>query len=257
MFDTDHFPIETTLYLPSINHLKKQAKRCTKPSIDITQLSAPQTQQQYVNLLQQRCMPDPPNDIEELNNNIVESINQASSSVCQQVAKEIQKHPWENDELRSLTSQLSHSKSKTETKQLRKTINKKRELLMNEYLKTKADAINHVSEARQVEREFSEAKKHHMHTKSHKLLVSKEVLHKHFENHFQENIVTTPEEVINPGNSCLSSSLQNAIHVDESPPTQKEIETQLSKLKNRKCQGVDKVHMVATARTRRLQVLQG
>ena len=143
----------------------------------------------------------------------------------------------------SLTSQLSQRKSKAETKQLRKSINKQREILMNDYLKTKADAINHASQARQIEREFSEAKNHHMHPKSQKQLVSKEALHTHFEKHFQENIVEMPEELVHPENSCLSSSLQNAIHVDESPPTQNEIQHHLSKLKNRKCQGVDKVHM--------------
>ena len=77
-----------------------------------------------------------------------------------------------------------------------------------------------------------------MHSKSRKLLVSKESLHNHFEKHFQENTVETPEEIIHPENSCINSSLNNAIHVDESPPTQKEIEHQLSKLKNRKCQGI-------------------
>ena len=78
-----------------------------------------------------------------------------------------------------------------------------------------------------------------MHSKSRKLLVSKESLHNHFEKHFQKNTVVPPEEIIHSENSCINSSLKNAIHVDESPSTQKEIEYQLSKLKNWKCQGVD------------------
>ena len=242
MFDTDHFLIETTLHLPSISQLKKQAKRSTKPSIDISKLNTPDNQKQYIELLQEACLPEPPNDIETLNNTIIESVNQASSTTCQLEVKVNKKHPWENDELRLLTSQLAQCKNAEEIKQLRKSINKKRNILMNQYLKERADTINHASQSRQIEREFSEAKKG-MHSKSRKLLVSKESLHNHFEKHFQENTVETPEEIIHPENSCINSSLNNAIHVDESPPTQKEIEHQLSKLKNRKCQGVDKVYM--------------
>ena len=135
-----------------------------KPSIDISKLNTPDNQKQYIELLQEACLPEPPNDIETLNNTIIESVNQASSTTCQLEVKVNKKHPWENDELRLLTSQLAQCKNAEEIKQLRKSINKKRDILMNQYLKERADTINHASQSRQIEREFSAAKKG-MHSK--------------------------------------------------------------------------------------------
>ena len=114
---------------------------------------------------------------------------------------------------------------------------------MNEHFKSKADSINHVSESRQTEREFSEAKKRHMHQKSIQMLVSNEALHNHSESHFQQNDITMPEELLHPKTSCLNDSLQNAVNVDQSAPTEKEVKDTLSKLKNGKCEGVDKIKM--------------
>ena len=246
MFDTDHFMIETSLRLPSITQLKKQRKKkLMKPTTNVNQLKDPVKQQQYIDMLNEKCTKQPPNDIEKLNSAIIESIKKSTSTICKQEVnvKENQQHPWENEELRSLTTKLSRTEDRVEVKQLRQSINKTRGLLMNEYLKSKAESINHVSESRQIEREFSEAKKHHMQTKSSKMLVSNEALHNHFESHFKKNIVTMPEELLHPKNSCLNTSLQNAINVENSAPTEKEVKDTLSKLKNGKCQGVDKVKM--------------
>lgn len=52
-----------------------------------------------------------------------------------------------------------------------------------------------------------------------------------------------PVELAGPENSCLKDTLDNAINVDQSPPGSKEIEENLSKMKDGKCEGTDTVKM--------------
>ena len=114
---------------------------------------------------------------------------------------------------------------------------------MNEYYSRKADSINNANATRRIDREFAEAKKYNMHRQTSKLFVSKELLHKHFEKQFGGSDIPMQKELQHPENSCLKDIMNNAIDVVESPPHADELKKILGKLKNVKCEGIDKVKM--------------
>ena len=104
-----------------------------------------------------------------------------------------------------------------------KQIKKKKVELLNKFYEQKARNINEASEARKIDREFAEAKKHHIYKESRDVLVSKSALHCRFDSHFKDNdIVPMPPEITNPKDLCLMDTFNIAIEVDESRPTEKE-----------------------------------
>ena len=151
---------------------------------------------------------------------------------------------WHDEELQELLRRQDDTQKESELRTIMKQIKKKKVELLNKFYEQKAQNINEASEARKIDREFAEAKKHHMRKESRDLLVSKSALHCHFESHFKDNdIVPMPPEITNPKDSCLMDTLNTAIEVDESPPTEKEVEGVLAQLKNGKCSGIDNIRM--------------
>lgn len=245
-FETDHLLLETSFQFPSVKYLKATTKKRgnQKPKINIQQLTNPKKQNEYINCLESKLSDTPKDDLENENTVIIEAIKNASSTVCDtHNVKGKRKQPWENDELQELIKQQNNTDDESKLKNLKQQVKKKRQSLMNDFYREKADSINQANEARQIEREFAEAKKHHMHQQSRDFLISKETLHKHFQNHFKENDIIMPVELIDPENSCLKDSLNNAIDVDQSEPTGEEIRKVMLKLKNGKCEGTDGIKM--------------
>ena len=71
------------------------------------------------------------------------------------------------------------TQKESELRKIMKQIKKKKVELLNKFYEQKAQNINEASEAseaRKIDREFSEAKIHHMYKESHDLLVSKSAL---------------------------------------------------------------------------------
>ena len=227
-FDTDHLLIETSLQIPSVKQLKKnnKVKSTRKPQPIVHQLREANIETQYVNTL--------------LNDDIVKKLTTATETVCDMESSNKSKPMWHDEELQELLKK----QKKSELRKIMKQIKKKKVELLNKFYEQKAQNINEASEARKMDREFAEAKKHHMHKQSRDLLVSKSTLHCHFESHFKDNdIVPMPPEITNPKDSCLMDTLNIAIEVDESPPTEKEVEGVLAQLKNGKCSGIDNIRM--------------
>ena len=70
-----------------------------------------------------------------------------------------------------------------------------RKWLKNKYYKEMADNINRVAQAREVEKEFTLAKKYTALKTGSKLMISNEKLKDHFENHFATRDLQIPPEL--------------------------------------------------------------
>ena len=85
------------------------------------------------------------------------------------------------------------------------------------------------------------AKNHTSLNKSKKLLIASEKLTSHFEQHFSPRPVTLQPEIENPEN--FPHILPPVNHqVNEDIPNEDELQKVISKQKDNKCQGIDKIY---------------
>ena len=121
-----------------------------------------------------------------------------------------------------------------------KQIRNMRDKLKNDFYAARSKQINHASEARNIEKEFSLAKSYHMLQSAHLNTISNDKLTDFFTNHFKSRQNEIQPEVINP--EKFPHLETNAVNIDSSPPTEKEIRDTINKLKNGKCRGTDNIY---------------
>ena len=246
LFETDHYLLETALYLPSKRQLRKNnVQKLLNNTRNIGELAQKEVQANYCIYLDTFLAHEPSNDIELVNNVIIDSTTEAIEKVCNINPQICKSKPWKDVILRDLMKSQWKIQDRKKLCDIRKQIKHRPTILINKYYEGKAHSINKAHEAREVSNEFALAKKFSMHQKSSKMIISKEKLHNHFKSHFNLDNIEIPPELDEPESSCLKNCLNEASSVDETPPTSDEMTDTLRKLKNGKCKGIDQMHMEA------------
>lgn len=245
-FTTDHYLQECNLRLPkSIKQLKRECKKSNsnkpRPDIDVL-VSNHELQVEYCKALDRQSVlaAKPQGDVDQVNANVLQGIQGAIRSTCPVRTVQKDNRPWENDELRALIKSQKNLCGEV-LGAVRKQIRSLQTKLLNTHYDSKSASINHAAEARMVAREFKEIKRYDkLHGNQGRLLISKDKLREHFKVHFAENTdFVEPEELNHPEQQSYFT-LNEAIDVNESVPTQEEVESAMRKLRNQKSQGVDK-----------------
>ena len=122
---------------------------------------------------------------------------------------------------------------------IQKKIKNRRKWLKKKYYKELADEINSAAEARQVEKEFSLAKKFTVLKGGSKKCISNEKLKQHFENHFSARNIALPPELESP--EKYSFLAEEKIPVNEEVPSIQEARDAVSTFKDGKNWGSDKL----------------
>ena len=130
------------------------------------------------------------------------------------------KEPWEDQALKDLNIKLKQCKDSQTAKKIQKEIRDCRKRLRNEYFQHLADDINSVAEARQVDKEFSLAKKYTAIKTGVRTTISREKLKTHFESHFAVRPVELPPELKSPEEYPHLADPQFNVNQDE--PTREE-----------------------------------
>ena len=153
--------------------------------------------------------------------------------------KVTKKEPWEDAELQKMIKDLRKVSKHDQIRKRQKAIKEKRWLLKNKYYREAADNINSAAEARQVEKEFSLAKKHSVFKTTEKLRISNEKLQIHFQQHFAARELPEPPELGKPDQ--YPHLKDDTLPIDEIMPTEKEVKAVLKTFKNNKSSGTDKL----------------
>ena len=176
-------------------------------------------------------------NIDQLNDHIVSTVVECVEAVCPQIDPVKKREPWEDDVLKQQMKDLYDCSNHVEMRNLQKTIKKRRTFIKNEYYKELADGINNAAEARNVEKEFSMAKKYITLKAGSKLRISNEKLKTHFENYFASRNIPTPPEIETPENfEYLNDEI---IHVNEEISNKVEVKDVLKTFKDNKSAGTD------------------
>ena len=242
LFDTDHWLLEVALYLPSKKKLKIDKRPLKKKEVYNVDDLKP-NKSEYCNHLDNLLEMEPPSDIEQINQTVVDSTLTAVHQTCSINKTTSKEKPWEDEELHDLLKSQWKAKNHSEIRNVRKKIKLRRQQLLNEFYGKRAEAINSATEAHNVSREYAESKKYKMHQKSSSTTIPKQKLHDHFSAHFNVGDIEMPIELQQPENSCLKDCLNQATDVNETPPDTEEVLTNMEKLKSGKCSGIDDIKM--------------
>ena len=244
LFDTDHRLLVLNLEFPSTKkdlkiNLSRQRPNEKKPKSDYQALcTSSALQQELTDELDSNLNYSTKANISDLNDHIVDVVRDSVEKICPRITEQKKKEPWENDELKQLIRGLNTCTDYRRTRELQKTIKKKRTSLKNEYYKKIASEINTLAEAREVEKEFNMAKKYGMIKRGSRITISNQKLHKHFEQHFSARELPMPPELKKPENfPHLSDEI---IPVNEEKPDNEETAKVLKTFKNKKSGGTDK-----------------
>ena len=199
LFETDHYLLETALYLPSKPKLRSNnVQKMFKNMLNIGGHAQKEVQANYCMYLDTFLAHEPSNDIELVNNVIIDSTAEAIEKVCNINPQFCNSKPWEDVILRDLMKSQWKVQHGEKFCDIRKQIKHRQAILTNKYYEGKAHSINKAHEAREVSNEFALAKKFSMHQKSSKIIISKEKLHIHFKSHFNSNNMEIPPELDEP-----------------------------------------------------------
>ena len=94
-----------------------------------------------------------------------------------------------------MKEEVKKCKKRSDLRIAQKKVKNRRKWLKKKYYKELADEINTAAEARQVEKEFSLAKRFSMLKDGSKRCISNEKLKQHFENHFSARNIPLPPEL--------------------------------------------------------------
>ena len=242
-FQTDHSLLSVEIKFPCKKSRKSteiNSKRPPKPKLDISTLrSDPNVALTYSATLDKKLQHiSPSQDKDVIVDEISSSIKTSLQTACPLVVEVKRSNPWEDQVLITMIKEQK-SCSKQSLHSLQQKIKNRRKYLKNEFYKAKAEEINSAAEARQVEKEFRLAKKFSMHRQSSNISIPKPKLAKHFEQHFAARPLSLPPEL---ENSMDYPHLNDHIlDIDESAPKDDELESVISKMKNNKSSGTDKI----------------
>ena len=151
------------------------------------------------------------------------------------------KEPWEDEQLQELVKELRNTSAPEVIREVQNKIKEKTRELKNSYYSELADNINSAAMAREVEKEFTMAKKYTTIKKGSKLNIPNDKLKDHFKTHFAalSPEPDIPPEIDKPENFPYLSDI--GIHLNEEQPTEEELEDVLKSFKNNKSAGTDKL----------------
>ena len=245
LFDTDHHLLVMNVEFPTTkrqlrHHLNRSTTRETKPTTDYRALRDNQCiRQKLTEKLDNKFEGLVINDIDELNDKITTIVRECVDDVCPKIDPIKKKEPWEDATLQQQMKELHNCTKHDEMRKLQKTIKKRRKWLKNKYYKEMADNINMAAQAREVEKEFTLAKKYTALKTGSKLMISNEKLKDHFENHFAARDLQIPPELESPDNYPYLTD--EIVHIKEDVPEKTEVKDALQSFKNNKSEGTDKV----------------
>ena len=148
--------------------------------------------------------------------------------------------PWVNKSYTDLLQKRLACRDPTELKLVQKQIRSLKNTLKNSFYAAKSKAINHASEARDIEKEFRLAKNYHMLKNSTVKTVDNNDLTDFFSDHFKSRHNDLQPELINP--EQFSHIPSDIVDLNCDPPTEKEVGDTIKKLKNGKCRGTDGIY---------------
>ena len=219
--------------------LSRRGPREMKPKTDYQALvNSPSLQQELTHELDENLKYSNITDINDLNSHIISVVNDSVKKVCPQVTEQNKKEPWENDELKQMIRDLNTCTDFRRTREIQKNIKKKRKTLKDEYYGKIASEMNTLAEAREVEKEFSMAKKYGMLKSGSKTTISNQKLQEHFEQHFSARELPMPPELEKPEE--YPHLCDEIIPVNEEVPDDEETSKTLKNFKNKKSSGTDK-----------------
>ena len=158
---------------------------------------------------------------------------------CPPIEEMKKKEPWEDEELIQLVREMKKCKDSKGVKLYQKKIKERRKRLKNEYFKNLADNINTAAEARQIDKEFTLAKKYSCLKTGETNAVSKSKLKVHFEGHFAERQLELPEELQHP--QKFPHLIDKKFDIKQGEPDEAEVELAISSFKNNRSAGTDKL----------------
>ena len=168
-------------------------------------------------------------DMDILVDEIGSSKKSALHTTSPNVVEVKQKNPWDDQVLCDMLKQQKHT-SKEKLRSLQHNIKRMRKHFKNVYYRAKADEINSAAEARFVENEFRLAKKYSMYQCSSRITIPKTKLAVHFKQHFSARPLPLPPELEDTAN--YPHLTDDVIPIDETAPTEEELENVISKMKN-------------------------
>jgi len=185
--------------------------------------------------------PSSTKSVDELTEDIVSAIHKAAEEKIPSVQRNSDNKPWVDNDFLTLLEKRRKTTNAMERKTLSKEIRKLRIELKSAYYKAKANRINQASEQRNTEEEFRLAKDYSALSKSSRQVIQPEKLEEHFAQHFGERLFSMQPEMVAPDRFPHIIPPRNEERVDESAPMASELEECMSKFKNGKCQGTDKI----------------
>ena len=245
-YETNHRLLAMSCFFPSKRNRKlafSQNYKTRKPIKNISSLRNDSSiSKNFSDKLDNLLIEEPIiGDVNSFENNITESIIQASDSEIPRVVASAQKYPWADEEFLSLIKARRMCKNPSERKRLGISIKRMRNKLKNDYFFNLANNINTAGEARKIEEEFRLSKSYTMHKHTDTNLITSEKLTEFFEDHLKEKPIDLQPEVMNP-NDYPHILPPDDININSDIPSEGEVQEAIKKLKNGKCQGTDKIY---------------
>ena len=189
-FDTDHRLLVMNISFPSSKRelrmkLSRHSAKEPTSKIDFKALKEDPNLQELLTSKTDRDLENiDTGNMDDLNELIVSTVVKNMEEICPSIEPAKKREPWEDDVLKQQMKDLYNCSTHKELRKSQKTIKERRTHLKNEYYRELADGINNAAEARNVEKEFSLAKKYTAIKAGSKLRISNEKLKNHFEKHF-------------------------------------------------------------------------
>ena len=185
-------------------------------------------------LLQNEEQEENSRELDQVEGRMRDAILEASQEMIPSKRKREMDKPWISPTYQELTQRLLSEKDPIKRKMQTE--------LKNNYFKTKGDQLNFASEQRDTEQEFRMVKEHTSTPRFNRPLISTQKLEEHFSTHFSDCKYELQPELQQPGSYRHVLPPDDFPAIDDSVPECIEVESSVKKLKNGKCQGVDKIY---------------
>lgn len=246
-FESDHRVVVLTAMLPTKKSRKKIFRKKSKKEHCILNVKTLRDDEKVVSLYSDRldellAQPPQTEQVDEIADFLVNNIRKASEETIPTISKTKEIKPWANDDFINALTERRKSTNEVERKELSRKIRQLRIQLKSAFFKDKASKINHANEQRMTEEEFRLAKNYKAIQKSKQHLIQPEKLEKHFAHHFGRREFNIQPELSQPEDYPHILPPEDFTPIDESPPETPEVQKCLTKFKNGKCQGTDRIY---------------
>ena len=235
IFNSDHRLVQTALTTPMTKKARFKKRNCTKKPIDIKSLRGVEVQTEYTNAVRDKFSSCNDETVNDISCNIVQTLNKIADQVIPRKNKQALKEMWKEDEIfNDLLDQRSSTSDPNLNKMLTKNIKKRVRYLKNLLMKEEADKIDEKNEKRDIEGLYRSFKNQSTAFKPLKTQSScdPDKLKEHFKRHFdstKNNLI--PKELHEVPGFIRNLTIDKELEIVRTPPTKKEIQETLQKLK--------------------------